>query len=504
LLPSKAKGATGVSVADYFTAGTYLSLPDNTTLQLANGTTISVPNVAMPQLDFTGVSTGEDLHKVAELGAASSTTKRAATDTAVSGACPQPSPRPRNWPTLVDEHREHWAGGYFLASENDTAVLELNAFKSYLPAGGDSCILASHAEYHRFIESFIRRFRAAGKTRLILDLSGNTGGYEGVLADTADQLFPGRFHGFHYRARATPALRWIIDATTGIDGATGIPLLDDLHAENWPGSFGPEVVAGDNYTHLLFRDVMAERARANINDTLLTSPLVKPEDMVIITDGDCHSACALLVSFLAGELGVRTVAVGGRPVAAPMQAVGGSKGGGPYTWSNWQMAVDMAVRNGGKAAPAGLGVPSLGASPIRTTGTSINSMDVWSNFSSADAPVEFVWEPAYCRLFYTADTLRDISAMWKQVADVAWHGGKCVPGSTANADGTIGAKPPVSKETAGTQPKEAKEAKEANAQLVQNADDARTAFQLPRTIDRMVTGWWSRGNQLISEATDFF
>jgi hypothetical protein len=40
---------------------------------------------------------------------------------------------------------------------------------------------------------------------------------------------------------------------------------------------------------------------------------------------------------------------------------------------------------------------------------------------------------------------KDITAMWKAVADAAWRKGKCVPGSTTNADGTMGGVPGYTK-----------------------------------------------------------
>jgi hypothetical protein len=60
-------------------------------------------------------------------------------------------------------------------------------------------------------------------------------------------------------------------------------------------------------------------------------------------------------------------------------------------------------------------------------------------------PLQFRYEAANCRLFYTWDMARDITAVWKAAAGVAWEGAKCVPGSTTNADGTMGSVPEYSK-----------------------------------------------------------
>ncbi|KAL2135113.1 hypothetical protein VTI74DRAFT_9706 [Chaetomium olivicolor] len=53
----------------------------------------------------------------------------------------------------------------------------------------------------------------------------------------------------------------------------------------------------------------------------------RAEDIVIVTDGGCASACAMFTDVLTNIHGVRTVALGGRPIQAPMQAIGQVKGG---------------------------------------------------------------------------------------------------------------------------------------------------------------------------------
>jgi hypothetical protein len=459
LLPSRAKQSTGQPSADFLSIGTYLSLPDTSNLQLANGTILKFQNYAIPQVDFyaAGIETGDDLHQAAELQPGEPIKGRSLEKKQVltppSARCLLPhgsQKRPSDWPPPVDEHSDKYAAGYFLSGAyNDTAVFELSSFESLEEgiAGDDDCATADIVEFHRFMKSFVTRFRNSGKKRLVIDLSVNRGGWEAVLADAFDQLFPGKVPGFHYRVRATPALDWIGNATfTGREAKPlGFAYIDDLHRQ-WRDVFGPEQINGDNFTKLVFRDTLSERADAGINNTAFPDPLVRPENIVVVTDGDCHSSCALLIGWLTREMGIRAVAMGGRPAAAPMQAVGGTKGGGPYAWDMFQSleAVGLNMTGGGSVGPAGYGLPPLTFRPIRIFNRDVNTMDVWHD--KFNVPVHFAWEPAHCRLFYTASTLLDIEAMWKAVADVAWRGAKCVPGSTANADGTMGNSPPAFKE----------------------------------------------------------
>jgi hypothetical protein len=65
------------------------------------------------------------------------------------------------------------------------------------------------------------------------------------------------------------------------------------------------------------------------------------EDIVILTDSVCHSACAAFVEMMHHEAGVRTVVVGGWPNVGPMQAVAGTRGALAY--STDQLDNDMYV-----------------------------------------------------------------------------------------------------------------------------------------------------------------
>lgn len=40
-------------------------------------------------------------------------------------------------------------------------------------------------------------------------------------------------------------------------------------------------------------------------------------------------------------------------------------------------------------------------------------------------PQQFIWEPAECHVYYTADTVKDPSKMWEYAARAAWNNGSC-------------------------------------------------------------------------------
>lgn len=53
-------------------------------------------------------------------------------------------------------------------------------------------------------------------------------------------------------------------------------------------------------------------------------------------------------------------------------------------------------------------------------------------------PLEFVYEAADCRLFYTADMVRDVTNVWKKTVDGQWGDANsvCVDGSTGQESST--------------------------------------------------------------------
>jgi hypothetical protein len=67
-------------------------------------------------------------------------------------------------------------------------------------------------------------------------------------------------------------------------------------------------------------------------------------------------------------------------------------------------------------------------------------MNIKNNFHSSDVnevPLQFTYEAANCRLFYTPVDVFEIANLWERVANVTWNGGKCIPGSSINSDNTL-------------------------------------------------------------------
>ncbi|EXF84190.1 hypothetical protein CFIO01_09309 [Colletotrichum fioriniae PJ7] len=83
--------------------------------------------------------------------------------------------------------------------------------------------------------------------------------------------------------------------------------------------------------------------------------------------------------------------------------------------------------------------PPLAGLPTDTW--TVNSANIYLDDDLDGVPVQFRYEAANCKLYYTWQTLTNMTNLWTAVANVKWNGAKCVPGSTTNDDDTIGAVP---------------------------------------------------------------
>ena len=142
---------------------------------------------------------------------------------------------------------------------------------------------------------------------------------------------------------------------------------------------------------------------------------------------------------------VESIAVGGLPTNAPMQAIGGTKGSMTLTFTNIQ---NLALQSFQLAAvQSEKMVEMLNTTIINTlaypqqllnrvaysdgaTAAQINAADNLRNGDASETPLEFVYEAADCKIFYTAEMVANVEETWKAAATAKWGKGGCVPGST--------------------------------------------------------------------------
>ncbi|KAF2502476.1 peptidase S41 family protein-like protein [Lophium mytilinum] len=442
-----------------------------TTLTFANGTSRVYNNIAYPMFSLSGIDSGEKLQQqnfnyydgsTANTGEA----KLQAAPGAKAAAPVSGSTSPAGYPPYVVAGPSNLVNGYYIDSPGytDVAVLSLPNFE------GDSDYEADFQSTNR---NFLAKAVADNKTKLIIDVSANGGGTVLQAYDLFKQLFPSPAY-LPYGAtrwRAHEAMDLIGQAFSAV-----CPLyprvLDtiqfyvqemqstyfDYEEEadvnykpftSWPEKYSPRVYNGDNFTGI---------SRYNLSDTLITlqsggiditgygalaglsnnpQPF-KAEDIILVYDGYCASTCSIFSELMRQQGGVKAYAMGGRPNTHPIQAVGGTKGVNNYGWDTIQSLVSLGVRATSGATRTRYQQSTLGTDynaygPFaRTSWASSPGCNVRDGLRQGDdsgTPLQFRYEEADCRLYYTPEMTVDVTAIWKAAADAHWSGkgkGKCV------------------------------------------------------------------------------
>ncbi|CAL3964515.1 unnamed protein product [Diplocarpon coronariae] len=405
----------------------YIYPGPNTTFAFANGTTLVTQNIAKVKGQFGAVTDGASFYTAFCTGPQSPSSEKSEKGlrAAALNATGYPAPVITTGDSIVS--------GYYLegAGFEDVAVISLLAFES------DSAI-----EFQSVAEQFFARARADGKTKLVIDLSANAGGYILQGYDLFRQLFPGIIF-------SADSANFDPDTATSDqinEAESFFNYRFDLNLTNQPfpsfaSKFGPSVRDGINYTEI---------ARWNLDDPLTTSNdtyglgtdvtgygsrrnFTQPfeaSNIILLLDGYCASTCTLFTTFMRTQAGVRSIAMGGRPQPGPIQGVGGIKGAQILEWSDILDAAQRALKSNATSPAQAAVLGKLTAYPIdRASSTGINVRDNILPANLGDGlPAQFVREEADCRMFYTGDMLTDVTALWKAAAGAAFNGERCVSG----------------------------------------------------------------------------
>jgi hypothetical protein len=70
----------------------------------------------------------------------------------------------------------------------------------------------------------------------------------------------------------------------------------------------------------------------------------------------------------------------------------------------------------------------------------INLRDSLRRNDDSQTPLEFVYEAADCRMWFTAAMVHDVRVLWKAVVDTTWKKQECVQGSTGDQSSVSGGK----------------------------------------------------------------
>ncbi|KAK4552583.1 hypothetical protein LTR86_010227 [Recurvomyces mirabilis] len=350
----------------------------------------------------------------------------------------------------------------YLLNDSSVAVLNLPTFWAV-----DTAI----QQYVDAVQQFIQDATAAGKSKIVIDLQQNGGG-DVLLAYTVFRLFfpsinpyAGSFRRANPLANemgslitqyweslpgSDPALyanvsadEWI--ATIRLNAATG------ANFSSWAELYGPYTDGVEDITDV--ERLNTSSAVFDFSGFDLVEPppaLLRPytgaapfaaENIIMLSDALCSSACALFMEMMNHDAGVRNVVIGGRPQYGPMQTPSGSRGATFYTVNE----LDQDIENA-QYIDAQLYNGTSSISRVNRTNQDVFIYEGGISLraqirESESTPLAMQYLAADCRIFWTPSTFNNFTNLWKYAAEAAWTNPQlCVANSTGYAT-TNGAKP---------------------------------------------------------------
>ena len=227
---------------------------------------------------------------------------------------------------------------------------------------------------------------------------------------------------------------------------------------DWPSFYGPVPNNGDQYSKAFTWD---------ISDTAMTEWYASPDyavtgygqnapapprtfdpaNIVILSDGACSSSCTTISHFLKWQAKVKSIVMGGRPQTGPMQNVGGIKGG-------TVMGLTGVTQNALRVYQSDLTPPSLLEKANQTKLPDLVKLGNYLSYRTSNpanvdeeitvnlvnsvlaneaangnpdvyggkelVPLQYIYEAADCRMFYTADTAFNVRNLWQSAAAQAF------------------------------------------------------------------------------------
>jgi hypothetical protein len=373
------------------------------------------------------------------------------------------------YPSPIVISSDSSVAGYLSDTYPDLAILAVPSFASISPI-----------EFENVVRQTLATANEKNRTRLVIDLRGNSGGTMFLAYDLFRQLFPsetpygagnyraGELHNFTGRVASENidqlrlAYPELVEA--GVDGVVlnSFNYREPLTVNNesftsWADFFGPQQNEKGDFTsfnRFNLTDISATTVPilGYGNDNVTQPQTFSPEDIVLLHDGNCASTCAIFSELMTSQMSTWSVTVGGRPQLGPMQGVGGVKGSqvqGMFILSTIITAVlsvapltdqlSFITKFGTdliSATQQALNRASTGGSLI--VKASINFRNNIRQGDESETPLQHIYEAADCRFFYTAKMYADQAAVWDQAYDSTWSSMECVEGSTEHPSSVSG------------------------------------------------------------------
>ncbi|KAH6638299.1 hypothetical protein C7974DRAFT_158490 [Boeremia exigua] len=345
--------------------------------------------------------------------------------------------------------------GYFY-KDISTGVLSLPSFDGVPETLGNWTDTVSY---------FVRNISTAGVDRVVIDLQRNSGGTPLLAFTTFKEFFPDLFPFAGSRRRSFDVANVMGSATTEWwsslseaneteeyikydNAANEWVITDRLNAvtgsnfSSWSEYQGPIRAQDDEFSLVEQYDLANPTFDTAAFDEwiptwylpensigpFLPRP-VQADRIVLLTDGLCASACALFVEMMT-QAGAKTVVAGGRPTKGPMQAASGTRGARSY--DTWTLDNDMIYARSldeSVATNVNATVPEIRDSAMFVKYGGFNLRDQIRKEDTT--PLQFKYEAADCRIYYTVDNIYNMTRLWHDVSAAAFTDSSlCVEGST--------------------------------------------------------------------------
>lgn len=454
-------GSPYSTVASTFKSPIFYPGP-TTNITFANGTTLTFPNSALVVIDLDGIQTGSDAYSAFcpyAVTATETSTSSATTSTSVatSTQAPPSSPTIPGFPYPVIKDSAGSVAGYYLNDTGftDTAILQIRGFE---PAGG-SDPADYQSEFQTVVQKFLDASVKTGKRKLIIDLQGNGGGNIDLGTDTFAQLFPSMAPNSKSNMRDHLGL-WILGnaASANVSAFAATPDTSDEvlyevaytpmayqsvvspNFTNFPDFqtyYGPNFMYDGKWTSF-FQNNYTDPNGSDFegtgiiitgtnNRTGFRQPYAA-QDIVVLYDGYCASTCTVLSEYLKAFANVQFIAIGGRPQTGPMQAIGGVKGVQIFPFSDfynkWVDLFQDPSNHWLKEANGTIWENFTYEPYLRTfelQGGGVNGRNHFRINDETNTPLQFVYEAADCRMWFTWEMLYDPVFLWNRVATMAFR-----------------------------------------------------------------------------------
>lgn len=274
------------------------------------------------------------------------------------------------------------------------------------------------------------------------------------------QLFPHKYPYHAARLRATEELNFIGSRLADVPYNTSTYNLinyetfettNGINFPSWSSVFGPYPIYGDNFTSQVLLNFSDPIQTVDVDGMVVTGYLNRSQgftqpfatnNIVLLYDGNCASACAHFSEMMLVEAEVSSIVFGGRPQYGVMAGVGAVKGFYTVSFSNLQLLTSFALNISkmiGIAVPKRLSLPSIKNAPLYPALARINSGNIIRRGDETNTPTQFLYDVADCRFFWTAENLIDATTIWERAANYRWGNATCVQSSVGNATSTANA-----------------------------------------------------------------